>query len=284
MKCGISVPNFGEFGDPNVLIDLSQRAEAAGWDGFFLWDHIVWRRPVPLVDCWVMLGAIAAATGRITVGPLVAAVPRRRPWNVARAITTLDRLADGRTVLGVGLGAPREEFESFGEEWDPVVRAAKLDEGLAIISQSWAGPISHHGEHFRVEATFEPKPIRGCIPIWVGGYWPNERPMRRAARWHGFVPRHRGEGPDAPPRSITAEEFQQCVARVATIRQEEGNSGEFDYVAWGETADMALPLAVAYVARYRDRGATWWIESTSTVPGSVAAMRALIDRGTPVAQ
>jgi alkanesulfonate monooxygenase SsuD/methylene tetrahydromethanopterin reductase-like flavin-dependent oxidoreductase (luciferase family) len=279
VRFGLCVPNFGEFGDPDVLVTLSRQTEAAGWDGFFLWDHIVWRRPVPLVDCWVTLGAIASATDRITIGPLVAAIPRRRPWNVARAITTLDHLAHGRTVLGVGLGAPREEFESFGEEWEQSVRADKLDEGLDVISQAWSGPIKHRGQHFRVEATFKPAPVRGTIPIWVGGYWPNKRPVQRAAAWQGFVPRRRGEGADQPPRSVTAQEFAQCVARVAEIRKENERGGEFDYVAWGETAEMTRTEALAHVDRYREGGATWWIESTSTVPGSVSTIQAVIDRG-----
>ena len=79
-------------------------AEQAGWDGLFLWDHLLFEVDVPFVDAWIALAAIAAATERIRLGPLVTPLPRRRPWKVARESVTLDHLSGGRLVLGVGLG------------------------------------------------------------------------------------------------------------------------------------------------------------------------------------
>jgi len=88
MKYGIYVPNFGAYGDPHNLIELALVAENAGWDGFFLWDHILLHRhsAIPMVDAWVALSAIAARTNRIRLGPLVTPLARRRPWKVAREI------------------------------------------------------------------------------------------------------------------------------------------------------------------------------------------------------
>ena len=137
VRFGISVPNFAEYADPRLLTALAREAEAAGWDGFFLWDHILiersWR--MPMADPWVALAAIAAATERIRLGPLVTPLARRRPWKVARETVTLDHLSGGRTILGVGLGHPPEaEYAAFGEEPDARVRALKLDEGLDVLT------------------------------------------------------------------------------------------------------------------------------------------------------
>ena len=78
MRFGVTVPNFGDSGDARTLAGLARDAEAAGWDGFFLWDHVgLW--PTPMVDPWIALTAIALATERIRLGPLVTPMPRRRP-------------------------------------------------------------------------------------------------------------------------------------------------------------------------------------------------------------
>ncbi|HEY9379064.1 MAG TPA: LLM class flavin-dependent oxidoreductase, partial [Jiangellaceae bacterium] len=105
MRFGVSMPNAG---DPTRLVELAVIAEDAGWDGFFLWDHLqldAVGRP-PMHDPWVLLGAIAARTSRVRLGTMVTPVARRRPWKLAKEITTLDHLSAGRVVVGVGLGVP----------------------------------------------------------------------------------------------------------------------------------------------------------------------------------
>ena len=121
-------------------------AEQAGWDGFFLWDHVIAGvEGVPTLDVWVALTAMAMTTSRIRLGATVTPLPRRRPWKLARETVTLDHLSNGRLTLGVGLGVP-EEYETFGEDSDNKVRAAKLDEGLEILTGLWSGkPFEHHG-------------------------------------------------------------------------------------------------------------------------------------------
>src|SRR4029079_18616814 len=92
--------------DPGAVVALAEEAEAAGWDGFFLWDHLLWTapQPEPVADTWTLLSAIAARTTRMTLGPLITPLPRRRPWTVARQALTVDHLSGGRLVLGVGIG------------------------------------------------------------------------------------------------------------------------------------------------------------------------------------
>jgi alkanesulfonate monooxygenase SsuD/methylene tetrahydromethanopterin reductase-like flavin-dependent oxidoreductase (luciferase family) len=108
---------FDELVDPRLLAELAASAELAGWDGFFLWDHIAYRAPVRAVaDPWVALAAIACSTERIRLGPMVTPLPRRRVQKLARETVTLDHLSRGRLTLGVGLGSDRnDELEPFGE-------------------------------------------------------------------------------------------------------------------------------------------------------------------------
>lgn len=96
---GVYLPPFGPFGDPNVLVDLAIRAETAGWDGIFLWDHVL-SDFTPVVDCWTSLAAMATSTRFIKIGPTVTPLPRRRPWIVARQASTVSRLSHGRHIVG----------------------------------------------------------------------------------------------------------------------------------------------------------------------------------------
>ncbi len=117
MRCAINVPPFA---DPHAIVELAVDAEGAGWDALFLWDHVAHdpSQP-PVVNPWVVLGAIAARTERIRIGTCVTPLARRRPQNVARETATLDRLSDGRLTFGVCLGyPPHEEFGAFGEPTD----------------------------------------------------------------------------------------------------------------------------------------------------------------------
>jgi alkanesulfonate monooxygenase SsuD/methylene tetrahydromethanopterin reductase-like flavin-dependent oxidoreductase (luciferase family) len=185
-KRGIFVAPFDELADPRLLMELAARAEELGWDGFFLWDHIRYRAPTRAVlDVWVALSAIATATERVRIGPMVTPVSRRRPHKLARETVTLDHLSDGRLTLGVGLGSVNNgELAPFGEEEDAKTRAHLLDEGLGKLADYWAGE-------------FEPMPVQQPrIPVWVAGRWPKRRPLRRAARWDGMFPIDL-PGPDA---------------------------------------------------------------------------------------
>jgi hypothetical protein len=97
MHYAVYLPNFGPFGDPRALVELAREAEAAGWDGFFIWDHIAgeaWMGEV--IDPWVALAAIALNTTRIRIGALVTPLPRRRPWKVARETVSIGHLSGGR--------------------------------------------------------------------------------------------------------------------------------------------------------------------------------------------
>jgi alkanesulfonate monooxygenase SsuD/methylene tetrahydromethanopterin reductase-like flavin-dependent oxidoreductase (luciferase family) len=248
MRVGLSFPNFGEYAEPGVLVELAVRAEGAGWDGFFVWDHIVVLDGMPVADPWVALGAIGQATHRITIGPLVVALPRHRPWVVARQAVSLDRLTNGRFVLGVGIGFPPDaEFGTFGDPVDARTRADMLDEGLDIIEGVWGGePFSFDGRHYHVEENrFAPVPRRKPrIPIWVAGMLPNHRPLRRAARYDGVFP-IRSDMAD-----FTLEDLAEVKSYVDAHRP---GDRPFDFVVGGG------PRSAADFAALEEAGVTWYV-------------------------
>jgi alkanesulfonate monooxygenase SsuD/methylene tetrahydromethanopterin reductase-like flavin-dependent oxidoreductase (luciferase family) len=252
MKYGLDVPNFGEFVDPRVVGDLAATAEAGGWEGFFIWDHI---RPAmfpghnpPTADATVMLSVIAASTNSLRFGALVTPLPRRRPSKFAREVASLDTLSNGRLVVGVGIGYPPDnEFTSLGEDPDARVRGDKLDEALDIATALWSGEsVTVEGRHMSVlDVAFDPTPIqRPRPPVWVAATWPgNSRPIRRAARWDGIFPISADMSGETPlmPDDIAA-------IRSAVGRYDAG----FDIITGG-------PPTVDHQA-YEEAGATWWLE------------------------
>jgi alkanesulfonate monooxygenase SsuD/methylene tetrahydromethanopterin reductase-like flavin-dependent oxidoreductase (luciferase family) len=203
LRRGLFLAPFDELAEPLALVDLAVQAEAAGWDGVFLWDHIAYRPPVRAVaDPWVALSAIAAHTDRVRLGPMVTPLSRRRVQKLARETVTLDRLSRGRLTLGVGLGSDI---------------ARELDDGLARLSSLWDGE-------------FEPPPVQQPrIPVWVAGRWPKRRPVRRAVRWDGLFPIEL-PGPEA---------IAELAAEIAAQRP--ADAGPFDLVVEIEPGEDPAP-------------------------------------------
>src|ERR1051325_2906646 len=256
MKYVLHLPNFGAFADARLLAALAHEAEQAGWQGFFLWDHIVRAWTTPVVDPWVALSAIALNTSEIHFGPLVTPLARRRPWKVARETVSLDRLSGGRFILGVGLGSSggrTVEWANFGEELDLKNRAEMLDEGLDILTGLWSGePFTYTGEHYQVkDSQFMPVPIQSPrIPIWVAGNWPHKPPFRRAARWDGMMPiidPNQGDG------------LIQLKQVIQYTQDHRVNSATFEVVYSTFIGNRSVKAA-EQAARYEEVGVTWLLE------------------------
>lgn len=253
MKLGVNVPNFGAYADPRVFASLAVDTEEAGWDGLFVWDHmLVWSGNM-VGDPWILLAAAAAATNRIALGPMVTPVPRRRPWKLAREAVTLDQLSDGRLILGAGIGYPPDpEFTAFGEPSDEITRGEMLDEGLEILAGLWTGQaFQHSGRHYQLEEmTFLPAPVqRPRIPIWIAGMWPNRRPFRRAARFEGVFPIKSGD--DMP--MLEPSELVEIVRYVDEYRESEGPYEAVTYADLRGEAGRAAEL----IEQWSEAGATW---------------------------
>ena len=194
MQHALYLAPFGELADPRVVAELAIVAEEAGWDGFFLWDHVLRPPddPAEIADVWVTLAAVATATRRMRLGPLVTPIVRRRPQKLAREVVTLDRLSSGRLVLGLGLGVDSGgELSRFGEVVDARTRGDVLDEGAGLLAALLSGErVDHHGDHFTVDGvtmlpTAEQSPR---VPMWFAARGDARRPVRRAARYDGLFP------------------------------------------------------------------------------------------------
>jgi alkanesulfonate monooxygenase SsuD/methylene tetrahydromethanopterin reductase-like flavin-dependent oxidoreductase (luciferase family) len=263
MRHGICLANIGTYADPRVSIRVAQAAEASGWDGVFIWDHLafVWGRPA--ADPWTVLAAVASATERVRLGTAVTPVARRRPHVLAHQVATLDNLSGGRVTFAAGLGGSPSEFGKFGEPTDAKVRAAMLDEGLDLLQRFWAGQeVTHRGEHYTVEGvTLAPSPVQERVPIWIGGNRPAS--LRRAARFDGWL------ADSADPSGMTLR--PDDVARsIETIGRTEG----YDVAVLGER-ERGDPRA------YAQAGATWWLENLHEARGSFEEMLALVSAGPP---
>ena len=285
MQYGVNLPIIV---DAQTLARLAGEAEAAGWDGVFVWDGLSGNpenepEKQAIYDPWIALAAIAMSTRRVRLGTMVTPLSRRRPWKVARETVTLDHLCQGRLILPVGLGAVSDGgFSKVGEEMDRKIRAERLDEGLAILAGLWSGhPFSYIGHHYQVqEMTFVPPPVQQPrIPIWVVGAWPRMKSLRRALQWDGILPTkmlENGSFAEMTPADI------QALKTFSEHHRPQGTP--FDIVMEGETPGDDPVAATDLLQSLAQVGVTWWIESVWATPettGGVEGMLKRIQQGPP---
>ena len=231
-------------------------AEQGGFDGFFLWDHLVHDDTgdgPPVLDPWPLLAVLASQTSRIRLGTLITPVPRRRPWQLAKETVTVDRLSDGRLILGVGLGSP--PYADFGIFHEPTSRpgpgrTARRGAGGADRAVD-RGPVRVQRRALHRRAGPVP-PGAGAAAAYPDlGWW---RAARRRAGAAG-LPVGRDGAADAGtvtgwsgrrPEDIAAVREQAQLAR--------GSAAGFDLVVWAELEQEpgeVAGLAPAYVGGRR---------------------------------
>jgi len=236
MKFGFVVP----WADAAEIGELAAVAELHGWDALFVWE------PVWGVDAWVALAVAACRTNRLRLGTMLTPLPRRKPWELAGQVATVDRLSNGRAIVSVGLGAPDSGYQAFGEETDKVVRGELLDEGLDIMRGLWAGqPFAHQGKHYTIKPSDFPAightTQQPGVPVWCVGALGSKKSMSRALSCDGLIPQVVENG---SARQCTLEELQQVPL------PDRG----FDVIvegAWSEHSPAA----------WAEAGATWWLET-----------------------
>ncbi|MGH3505068.1 MAG: LLM class flavin-dependent oxidoreductase [Nocardioidaceae bacterium] len=262
MRYGAVLPG----GTATEQLEQALLAEQAGWDGIFVWETGYG------VDPWALLAAVAVRTSRIRLGTMLTPLPWRRPWKLASQVATLDQLSGGRAILAVGLGAYDEGMPKTGEVTDLRGRAERLDEGIDLIRELWAGGRSYQGQHYAyqegtVDLARAARPVQEPIPIWVIGAWPRPRSMRRVLRCDGVIPLYqldgRAEGPDD-------------ARAVRTWLAEHGAGPGFDMVVEGETPAGDPAAAAATVGPWAEAGCTWWLETRWEMPHDSAERMAQI--------
>ncbi len=140
LPIGVCLPTIGA--DAGWFLDAAVRLEAAGYDGIWCWDHLMPRGAgtLPVLEAWTMLAAAAARTSRVRVGSLVLDVTKRHPALLAKAAATVQAIAGGRLVLGMGIGGFPGEHQALGIPFPPAgERAALLEETIATIRALWSG-------------------------------------------------------------------------------------------------------------------------------------------------
>jgi len=256
VRFAIDISPQGPWGGPRSLAKLASLAERSGWDGVFLEDYVFTSGGIEAYDPWVALAAIALATERVLIGPMVTPLPRRRPWKVAAEGMTIDHLSGGRLVLGVGSGDPESpDLQATGELPDARGRADQLDEALDIIDGLWSGrTVTHHGAHFQLDGvTLRPRPVqRPRPPIWIGGQLTLRRPRERALRWDGSC-LYRVKPPDWD--DVTPDDVRELRA--------DAGSRPFTIVVGGRRRRDDERAERDYVAALAEAGADWWQEYLS---------------------
>lgn len=203
-------------------LDLACDAEAAGFSGVYVIDHLLLPSPRLVgitdadpsrpyfLDCWCTLAALAARTKKIRIGPQVTPIGLRHPVFVAKWGASVDRISNGRLSLAVGLGHQEVEYVSHGFPYPPFKeRFERMMEGVEIIRRLWSeeAPVTYEGKHYSVkDVSFWPKPVQSLPPIWFGGTSPSIR--RGVARlgdgWSPAAPQLGGFTPAFFKESLAA--------------------------------------------------------------------------------
>ena len=190
-----------------TLVELVDRS---GYDSLWVGDHISFA--LPILDPLLQLAQAAVASRRLQLGTAVYLLPLRHPTPVAKQVSTLDHLTEGRFVFGVGVGGEfPKEYEACGV---PIgERGARLSESLTVLRKLWTGePASHDGRFYQFEGvTMQPPPRQaGGPPIWCGGR--TDAALRRIGRmtdgWMSYV--------------VTPEMFRDGLGKIAAAAKEAG--------------------------------------------------------------
>lgn len=254
LKVGVALP----YGSARMVAEMAQLAEQAGWDGCFVGDAIWCEDPL------IGLAAAAMTTQRIRLGTMVIPVPLRRPWKLASESVALDRLSNGRLILGLGTGAVWMGWQAFPDEvTDITTRAAMLDESIDILTLLYQRKQADYvGKHYHLKLTaldeqyYPPKPVQQPrIPLWVVGVWPRKKSLQRVLKCDGIIVEkmdRAGQSEEVTPADVA--EIKRYVDAQRTL------TTPFDIVVSGTTAGLDDAQGRAKLLPWQEAGATWWIE------------------------
>ncbi len=208
------------FCEPQDLIKTSVLCEQLGYDAVFGNDHIttqhyvrdLFPQPPNFYDVLITMAMVAQATTRLRVGTSLLVLPMREPVYLAKQVATLDQLSGGRLILGVGLGAYREEFEAWaGKRYPKARRGDMMDEGLAAFLSLCNDRVSSFdGAYYSfTDLEMAPKPKQKPFALYIGGH--NMQAIERAARiGQGWLPGWR-------PFNEIAERIQELHRRAEAL-------------------------------------------------------------------
>lgn len=286
-QCG----HTGDLLDAGTIPEIARAAEAAGWHGIAFTDH-----PAPGVkwlengghqslDPFVALGNAAAVTRELKLHTHLAVAPYRNPLLLAKSAATVDKLSQGRMILGLGAGYLRKEFKALGVNFDE--RNALMDEMLEVLPLHWSGKaFSYQGLHFDArELIALPAPVQQPIPVWIGGN--SDLSLRRVARhgsgWIPLIGPKAMSGVVRTPVIASLDELGNKIEHLQKLWTKEAREGRPDIlIPFPESINTQAGDQVDY-AQHRDTlaelaamGVTWvFIPGLGNNPGSDIVLRYL---------
>ncbi len=270
--------------DAGPVHEVAIAAEAAGFLGLAFTEH-----PVPgarwldsgghqTLDPFVALAAAASVTSRLRLLTYLAVAPYRNPFLLAKAAASVDRVSDGRLVLGMGTGYHKAEFHALGVDFDE--RNALFDEALDVLPLHWRGePFNYEGRNFSArDVIARPRPVQDPIPIWIGG---NSRVTRRrvASRAQGWMPLLGPATLAATTRTPALDGLDEVASAIAELRDEASGRDETIDVLYPYLDPSVVAAPAGDADRHRERfaeleriGVTW-----IAIPGATDSRSATLD-------
>ncbi len=274
LKFGLAIP----YGSARNAARMAQLAEQAGWAGLFLGDAIWCEDPM------IALAAAGMVTERIRLGIMVIPAPLRRPWKIASEALALDRLSNGRMLLGLGAGAVWMGWHAFPDAvQDAKIRGEMLDETIDIITLLFNRvQADYAGKHFSLKLThldmahYPPAPVQQPrIPIWVPGLWPSKKSLSHVLKADGVLPEKfsaSGKVEELTPADVRAINDYVAEHRELTT--------PFDIVVTGQVGDLSRMEQQDKLSGWQEAGTTWWVESMWSL--SEEQVQERIAQGPPV--
>jgi probable F420-dependent oxidoreductase len=218
------------YAPPEQLVGIARAAEAAGFTGLAIPDHVVtpvrvesrypyaadgeifWDPAAPYPEPWILASVLAQATERLRFVTYVYVLPLRDPFSVAKSVSTAAIWSGDRVVLGVGAGWMEDEFRALGRPFRD--RGRRMDDMLVVIRKLLGGGVVEHRSAFHDFGPLQLSPVPArSVPVWIGGH--SEAALRRAARADGWL----GVNYDEP-------QVAPILLRLARLRAELGRAGE----------------------------------------------------------
>jgi F420-dependent oxidoreductase-like protein len=222
-------------------------SEEAGIDSCWLPDHFQYGAEIPVLECWVTLGALAAVTTRLRLGALVSGIPYRNPALLAKMGATLDVISHGRCIMGIGAGWHREEFDAYGYAFETAAaRGARLEEAAQVVRAMLSQQrTTFEGRYYRVtDAYNEPRPIQQPHPpLLIGGN--GEKVTLRVVARYGDMCNLTGTPDEVRQRLAILREHCRAVGRP----YEEITRTTFGWLLIGRTEEEAAAKRARYMQR-----------------------------------
>lgn len=249
MKFNLIYPVKEGYLDRGLIRDVAVAAEEAGFYGFLSWDHYMLPDSSETLDAWSILSYLAGQTSRIKLGTVVTPLPFRPPSQLAKIVSSVDLLSGGRTILGVGAGWHRPEFDGFSE-WLPTgKRVAQTSEALELITTLWGGGTGDfNGRYFSSKgAEILPSPVqKPHPPMWFGVKGP--KMMELAALYgDGWI-----------PTNITPSDYASGLQKLHEIRTDNGIREDIKGALQNFEVFTDASLCLETICEYRDAGCEYY--------------------------